>query len=53
MSINTFLGVPPIAQQPYQMAPTELNELKTELQELFSKGFYGLVLLLRDRRFYS
>jgi len=31
MSINTFPGIPPIAQKPYQMAPTELNELKTQL----------------------
>ena len=31
VSIETFLGVPPISQQPYRMAPTELNELKTQL----------------------
>jgi hypothetical protein len=31
MSINTFPGIPPIAQKPYQMAPTELNKLKTQL----------------------
>ena len=29
VSIDTFPGVPPIAQQPYRMAPAELNELKT------------------------
>jgi hypothetical protein len=39
VSINTFLEVPPIAQQPYRMAPTEFNELKTQLQELLDKGF--------------
>lgn len=38
MSIDTFPGVPPIAQQPYRMAPAELNELKTQLQELLDKG---------------
>jgi len=39
VSIDTFPRVPPIAQQPYRMAPTELNELKTQLQELLDKGF--------------
>ena len=39
MSIDTFPGVPPISQQPYQMAPAKLNELKTQLQELLDKGF--------------
>ena len=31
VSIDTFPKVPPIAQQPYWMAPAELNELKTQL----------------------
>ena len=39
VSINTFPRVPPIAQQPYRMALAELNELKTQLQELLDKGF--------------
>jgi len=39
VSIDTFPGVPPIAQQPYRVAPAELNELKTQLQELLDKGF--------------
>jgi hypothetical protein len=39
MSIDTFPGIPPIAQQPYQMAPTELNKLKNQLQELLDMGF--------------
>jgi hypothetical protein len=39
VSIDTFPGVPPIAQQPYRMALAELNELKTQLQELLDKGF--------------
>jgi hypothetical protein len=56
-SINTFPGVPPIAQQPYRMAPVELNELKTQLQELLDKGFIqptnspwgALVLFVRKK----
>jgi len=39
VSIDTFPRVPPIAQQPYRMALVELNELKTQLQELLNKGF--------------
>ncbi|XP_052302021.1 uncharacterized protein LOC112323659 [Populus trichocarpa] len=39
VSIDTFPGVPPIAQQPYRVAPAELNELKTQLQELLDKGY--------------
>jgi hypothetical protein len=37
VSIDTFPGV--VAQQPYRMAPAELNELKTQLRELLDKGF--------------
>ena len=29
----------PISQAPYRMTPTELKELKTQLQELVDKGF--------------
>ena len=39
MSIDTSPRIPPIAQQPYRMASIELNELKTQLQELLDKGF--------------
>ena len=39
VSINTFLEVSLIAQQPYRMALEELNELKTQLQELLDRGF--------------
>jgi hypothetical protein len=57
VSIDTFPGVPPIARQPYLMAPAELNELKTQLQELLDKGFIwpnkspwgALVLFLRKK----
>ena len=39
VSINTFLEVSPIAQQPYWMALTELIELKIQLHDLLDKGF--------------
>ena len=39
VSIEIILGVSPIAQSPYRMAPMELAELKVELQELLDKGF--------------
>jgi hypothetical protein len=38
--IDTFYGVSSIAQQPYRMALAELNELKTQLQELLDKRVY-------------
>jgi len=57
VSIDTFLGVSPIAQQPYRMAPVELNELMTQLQELLDRGFIrpsnsswgALVLFVRKK----
>ena len=38
-SIDLFPGTGPIARVPYRMAPAELRELKTQLQELLDKGF--------------
>ena len=32
-------GTRPISKAPYRMAPTELKELKAQLQELLDKGF--------------
>ncbi|CAH9146572.1 unnamed protein product [Cuscuta epithymum] len=32
-------GTKPISIPPYRMAPAELNELKTQLQELLDNGF--------------
>jgi len=52
VSIDTFLEVPPIAQQPYRMAPAELNELKTQLHELLNKGFIRPIILLREHQSY-
>ncbi|XP_056695097.1 uncharacterized protein [Spinacia oleracea] len=32
-------GTSPISKAPYRMAPPEMSELKTQLQELFDKGY--------------
>ncbi|GJW15982.1 putative reverse transcriptase domain-containing protein [Tanacetum coccineum] len=37
--INLVLGAAPIARTPYRLAPAEMQELSTQLQELFDKGF--------------
>ena len=39
LSIEVLPGTTPISRAPYRMAPTELKELKTQLQELLDKGF--------------
>ena len=39
LSIEVVQGTTPISRTPYCMAPTELKELKTQLQELLDKGF--------------
>ena len=39
LSIEVVQGTTPISRAPYHMAPTELKELKTQLQELLDKGF--------------
>ena len=39
LSIEVVQGTNPISRAPYRMAPTELKELKTQLQELLDKGF--------------
>ncbi|KAG8482995.1 hypothetical protein CXB51_021864 [Gossypium anomalum] len=38
-SIDLLPGTTPISISPYRMAPTELEELKAQLQELTDKGF--------------
>jgi hypothetical protein len=38
-SIDLLPGSGPISKAPYRMAPTELKELKEQLQELLDKGF--------------
>ncbi|GKB26699.1 putative reverse transcriptase domain-containing protein, partial [Tanacetum coccineum] len=37
--INLVLGVAPVARAPYRLAPSEMEELSTQLQELSDKGF--------------
>ncbi|KAG8472900.1 hypothetical protein CXB51_034785 [Gossypium anomalum] len=37
--IELVPGTTPISTAPYRMAPTELKELKTQLQELMDRGF--------------
>ena len=39
LAIAVLLGTTPISRAPYRMVPTELKELKTQLQELLDKGF--------------
>ena len=39
LSIEVVQRMIPISRAPYRMAPTELKELKTQLQELLDKGF--------------
>ena len=39
LSIEVVHGKNPISRAPYRMDPTELKELKTQLQELLDKGF--------------
>ena len=39
LSIKVIEGTNPISRAPYRMAPTELKELNTRLQELLDKGF--------------
>ncbi|GJV19145.1 putative reverse transcriptase domain-containing protein [Tanacetum coccineum] len=37
--IDLVPGAAPVARAPYRLAPSELQELSTQLQELFDKGF--------------
>ena len=39
LSIEILPGTTLISRAPYRMAPTELKELKIQLQELLDKGF--------------
>ncbi|XP_052198421.1 uncharacterized protein LOC127805709 [Diospyros lotus] len=38
-TIDLVPGSAPISKAPYRMAPKELHELKTQLEELLGKGF--------------
>ena len=39
LSIEILLGTAPTSRAPYRMAPTELKEIKIQLQELLDKEF--------------
>ena len=39
LAIEIVPGTVPMSRAPYRMAPTELKELKSQLQELLDKGF--------------
>ena len=39
LSIEIVPRIAPMSRAPYRMAPTELKELKSQLQELMDKGF--------------
>ena len=38
-SIDLIPGATPVAKAPYRLAPTEMKELMTQIQELLDKGF--------------
>ncbi|GJU23959.1 putative reverse transcriptase domain-containing protein [Tanacetum coccineum] len=40
--IDLVPGATPVARAPYRLAPSELQELSTQLQELYDKGFIRL-----------
>ncbi|GKC55455.1 hypothetical protein Tco_1078200 [Tanacetum coccineum] len=43
--IDLVLGAAPVACSPYRFAPTKLQELSTQLQELSNKGIYKIEFL--------
>ncbi|XP_073121070.1 uncharacterized protein [Henckelia pumila] len=38
-NIELMLGIVPISKAPYRLAPTEMKELRDQIQELLEKGF--------------
>ena len=56
-SIDLIPGTAPVSKAPYRLAPAELKELKTQLEELIEKGFIrpnhspwrALVLFVRKK----
>ena len=58
--IEVLHGRVPISKAPYRMAPTELKELKTQLQELFNNGLiqpsvspWGVGFVCQKERWHS
>ncbi|XP_057249301.1 uncharacterized protein LOC130590770 [Beta vulgaris subsp. vulgaris] len=52
-NIDLVPGTGPISKPPYRMAPAEVKELKTQLEELWIKAIYGLVCPLGVHQFCS
>ncbi|XP_076953607.1 uncharacterized protein LOC143627732 [Bidens hawaiensis] len=46
LRIDLIPGATPIAKAPYRLAPSEMQELSSQLQELLDKGFIRPTLLL-------
>ncbi|KAL5568094.1 hypothetical protein UlMin_024669 [Ulmus minor] len=46
--IELLPGTAPISKAPYRMAPVELKELQTQLQELLDKGYHQLKIKEND-----
>nr|GFC52008.1 uncharacterized protein [Tanacetum cinerariifolium] len=51
-SIELIPRAEPISKAPYRMAPTELKELKDQLQELLERGFIRPVCHHRVHQFF-
>ncbi|GKC75443.1 putative reverse transcriptase domain-containing protein [Tanacetum coccineum] len=49
--IDLILGATPVAKSPYRLAPSEMQELSEQLQELQDKGFIGQVTHHEERQF--
>ncbi|XP_076934328.1 uncharacterized protein LOC143600560 [Bidens hawaiensis] len=51
--IDLLPGTTPIAKSPYRLAPTDMQELKKQLNELLEKGSFDLVLHHGELQYYS
>ncbi|GJU20878.1 putative reverse transcriptase domain-containing protein [Tanacetum coccineum] len=58
--IDLVLGAAPVARSPYRLAPSEMQELSTQLQELSDKGFirpssspWGALVLFVKKKYRS
>ena len=50
--IDLTPGAAPIARTPYRLAPTEMKEMMSQLQELLEKGLYGRALRRGEPPYY-
>ncbi|GKG29378.1 hypothetical protein Tco_0416743, partial [Tanacetum coccineum] len=48
--INLIPGTAPVAQAPYRLAPSEMQELSNQLQELADRGFIRPSTYLSKRK---